>query len=38
MIIFQYVYYNKHISTWKVLCMVFMHSLFLYQKSHLFDF
>ena len=28
----QYVY-NKHNATWKVLCTVFTHSLFLYQKS-----
>ena len=31
----QYVY-NKHNTTWKVLCMVFTHSLFLYQKSQKF--
>ena len=31
----QYVY-NKHNTTWKVLCTVFTHSLFLYQKSHSF--
>lgn len=29
--------YNKHNTTWKVLCTVFTHSLCLYQKSHLFD-
>ena len=29
----QYVY-NKHNTTWKVLCTVFTHSLFLYQKSN----
>ena len=32
----------KHIyrenTSWKVLCTVFTHSLFLYQKSHSFDF
>ena len=28
----QYVY-NKHNTTWKVLCTVLTHSLFLYQKS-----
>ena len=28
--------YNKHNTTWKVLCAVFTHSLFLYQKSHSF--
>ena len=39
----QYVY-NKHNTTWKVLCTVCTHSLFLYQKSysftanHSFDF
>ena len=26
--------YNKHNTTWKVLCTVFTHSLFLYQKSY----
>ena len=31
----QYVY-NKHNTTWKVLCTVFTHSLFLYQKSYSF--
>ena len=30
--IFQYVY-NKHNTAWKVLCTVFTHSLFLYQRS-----
>ena len=29
----QYVY-NKHNTTWKVLCTVFTHSLFLYHKSN----
>ena len=29
---------NKHNNTWKVLRKVFTHSLFLYQKSHSFDF
>lgn len=29
--------YNKHSTTWKVLCTVFTHSLCSYQKSHLFD-
>ena len=33
----QYVY-NKHNTTCKVLRTVFTHSLFLYQKSHSFDF
>ena len=39
----QYVY-NKHNTTWKVLCTVFTHSLFLYQITllvrcaHSFDF
>ena len=28
--------YNKHNTTWKVLCTVFTHSLFLYQKSYSF--
>ena len=28
----QYVY-NKHNTTWKALCTVFTHSLFLYQKG-----
>ena len=27
---------NKHNTTWKVLCAVFTHSLFLYQKSYSF--
>ena len=31
----QYVY-NKHNTTWKVLCTVFTHSLFLYQRSYSF--
>ena len=31
----QYVY-NKHNTTQKVLCTVFTHSLFLYQKSYSF--
>ena len=31
----QYVY-NKHNTTWKVLCTVFTHSLFLCQKSYSF--
>ena len=31
----QYVY-NTHNTTWKVLCTVFTHSLFLYQKSYSF--
>ena len=31
----QYVY-NKHNTPWKVLCTVFKHSLFLYQKSYSF--
>ena len=31
----QYVY-NKHNTTWKVLCTVFTHSLFLYKKSYSF--
>ena len=28
---------NKHNTTWKMLCTVFPRSLFLYQKSHSFD-
>ena len=28
--------YNKHNTRWKVLCTVFTHSLFLYQKSYSF--
>ena len=31
----QYIY-NKHNTTWKVLCTVFTHLLFLYQKSYSF--
>ena len=31
----QYVY-NEHNTTWKVLCTVFTHFLFLYQKSYSF--
>ena len=27
---------NKHHTTWKVLCTMFMHELFFYQKSHKF--
>ena len=29
--------YNKHNTTWKVLCRVFTHSLFFYQKSYSFS-
>ena len=29
---------NKHNTTWKMLCTVFPGTLFLYQKSHSFDF